>query len=611
MSYGSTRTPPRRSQASAPRDRIPPRPSSTSVPPRRPAPSRPSPRRRPAAPEVDHRKRIIGLFVVLVLALAAVAVRLVMLQGLRAERYRTLASNQRVTEAVLPALRGSIYDRNMSPLALSVERSTVVADPRQIRDPLLAAQRLAPVLREEPGVILPRLEGDRAFSYVARVVDDAVAEQVKALAIPGIRLVPETQRSYPAGATAGAVLGITGIDGQGLEGLEYRYDDVLRGKPGRVVEERDPDGRPIPQAPSVYERSVPGRSVQLTLDEALQFQVESILDAGVKRYNAAGGTAVVMDPATGEVLALANSPGFHPGEFAKVPTAHRRNRAVTDVFEPGSTNKVITVAAALEEKVITPTQRLEVPDEMEVADEVFADASSHPPQQWTVEDILVQSSNIGTIKVAQAVGGRRLDRYFGQFGYGHTTGIDFPGEAEGIVVPYDQWSGTSIGTIPLGQGIAASALQMTLVYATLANDGVRPVPSLVKGVASPDGRLERPPSSDVWRRTSSSATGGEIRRMLARVVSDGTGKRAAVEGYTVAGKTGTARIPGPNGYTNAYVASFVGFAPAESPRLVVSVFLDQPTPIFGGDTAAPVFSEIAWEALRHLKIPPESTPGRR
>ena len=546
------------------------------------------------------------MFLALALALSAVAARLVWLQGVRAPELRERALRQRVTEAVLPAVRGSILARDGEPLALSVHRSTIVADPRQIPDALLVAQRLAPILKEEPGAVLPRLEGDRSFSYVARTVDDAVAQQVQSLHLPGIRLVPETVRAYPSGTMAGAVLGIAGVDGQGLEGLEYGYDDVLRGRPGRVVEERDPRGRPIPQAPSHLEPSVPGRSLVLSIDSRLQYEVESVLEAGVSRYQAKGGMAMVMDPHTGEILALANAPGFSPADFSSVPVEGRRNRAVTDVFEPGSTNKVITMAAALETGAVTRTTRIDVPDRLWVADEEFHDAHDHETENWTIDDILRESSNIGTIKVAQAVGGKKLDDFLDRFGYGRTTGLDFPGEAEGIVLPYEDWSGTSYATIPVGQGIATSAVQMTLVYATVANDGVRPVPSLVRGEqAGSGGKVEQRRPSDVPRRIISSETAQQLRQMLQLVVDKGTGEEAAVPGYPVGGKTGTARIPGPDGYSDAYVASFIGFAPADDPQVVVSVFIDQPTStIYGGSTAAPLFSEITGFALRSMKVSP-------
>lgn len=557
-----------------------------------------------------HRRRINGIFVVLVLTFSVVAVRLVYLQGLRATELRALASRQRASKATLPAVRGSIYDRNMAPLALSVQRSTIAADPGVITEPLLVAQRLAPVLHEEVGAVLPRLQGDGAFSYVARAVDDSVAQQVRAMSLPGIFIVPETRRSYPSGSLAAAVLGVSGVDGTGLEGIEYRYDDLLRGRPGRVEEERDPEGRPIPQAPSTVEPSVPGSSLVLTLDEELQYQVEQMLEAGVKEYKAKGGTVVVMDSRTGEILAMANSPGFRPGDFAATSYADRRNRTITDVFEPGSTNKVVTMAAALEEGRVSTTEHIDVPDRMKVAGEVYQDAEEHELASMTMEDILVESSNVGTIKVAQRVGIETLDRYFNAFGYWHKTALDFSDEAEGLLT---EASGASIATVPIGQGIAVTPLQITLVYAALANDGVQPVPSLVARVVGPDHKTRLLPPPTIPRRIVSPATAATLRRMLTQVVDRGTGANAAVEGYAVAGKTGTARIPGPEGYTDKYVASFVGFAPAANPSIVISVSLDQPSQpsFFGGDTAAPLFSQIARYALRHLKIPPTGSSKTR
>jgi cell division protein FtsI (penicillin-binding protein 3) len=557
------------------------------------------------------RRRILTMLVVSALGLSAVVARLTQVQAMSAARYERRGVDQRVRTITLAAERGSIFDRHGTDLALSVSEQTVWANPRVVDDPAGYAAKLAPVLKVDQKALAQRLSKDRsAFVYLARKVDVATAEAVRRLELPGVDFVPESKRFYPSGALAGPLLGAVGIDNQGLAGLEVQYEKALSGRPGELTVERDPTGRRIPQGRSQLRPAARGSDLVLTVDQSLQYEVERALMEAVTGASAKGGTAVVEDVRTGAVLAMANVVGPVTGSPARPAGGSERNRAVTDVYEPGSTNKVITMAGAVEEGVVTPETRFRVPDKLAVGNHVFSDHEPHPPTDWSVTDVLVNSSNIGTIMVAQKLGKERLDRYLRSFGFGDRTGVGFPGEATGLLLDPDDWYVTSMGTVPIGNGLAVSALQMLQVYVALANGGVWRPPVLVGATIDSRGRhhaVEPGPT----RRVVSAATAGQLNEMMTKVVAEGTGTKAQIPGYSVAGKTGTARKPleGARGYSGQYVASFVGFVPAEAPRLAAVVVLDEPTPIYGGQVAAPVFSRIMQYALRLDRIPPPAPPS--
>jgi cell division protein FtsI/penicillin-binding protein 2 len=549
------------------------------------------------------------LFVVLTFAFLAMGARLVTLQIVDAPAYARLAVAQRAREVTFPARRGAILDRNGNPLAISVDLHTVFVDPAHVEDIEVAARKLAPVLLQTVGSLREKLDGavpgDR-FEYLARQVPPKVAKRVKKLRIPGIYLQVEPKRFYPGGRLASHVLGFAGIDGAGLEGIEKQYDSILQGEPGRMILEQDPAGRALPQAEYSYERPVPGDSLLLTLDKQLQYFTELTLSEAARRYHAESASAIVMRPRTGEILALANVPDYDPNEASRFDTLERRNRALTDVYEPGSAYKIVTVSAALEEKVVKPKTTFTVPDSFAYSDRVFHDSHPHPTERMTVAEIIGDSSNVGTIQIGLRLGGRKLDRYVRKFGFGSVTGLDFPGESPGIVLDRDDWSGPTIATIPIGQGIAVTPLQMIEAYATLANRGVVVEPKLLYGTLGPQGRID-PSPLPTSRRVVSRSTGRKMSKMLRGVVEKGTGIEAQVPGYDVAGKTGTAQKPLPGGgYGNAWVGSFAGFAPASQPEIVVLVTFDDPSPIWGGSTAAPTFRTITEFALRHLGVSPTS-----
>lgn len=549
--------------------------------------------------------RLVALLAAFTLVFAAVAARLVQLQVVRAQPLEQRGAEQRVRSFQIPARRGALFDRTMMPLAVSTEARDIWANPRFVDDPAAAAALLAPLLRRDAAGLRELLTRDAGFVYLARKVSPAVADRVLALDLPFLGALRATERTYPADRVAGQVLGFVGTDGEGLSGLEVQYEQLLRGTPGEEIVEQDPTGRPIPQGRHSIRQPVPGKGLVLTIDRELQFFAEAALARGVRTTTARSGTAIVMDPASGEVLAMANYPPLDPNRFAAAPDQQRRNRAVTDSYEPGSINKVVTAAAALESGLLAPSTLMQVPDRIHVAGRTFRDFEPHPTQRITYAEALARSSNVGTIKVALQVGAPRLHRMLTAFGLGHPTGVGYPGEASGILLPLQDWYVTSIGTVPIGQGIAVTPLQIASVYATIANGGVRVQPRLVSGVVERDGSLI--PMPDVRRtRVVSTYTAARLRGMLVGVVEQGTGARAALPGYLVAGKTGTARVPFRNrpGYSRDIVTSFVGFAPADAPRLVVFVSLDNPRPRMSALTAAPVFREITAYALGKLGVVP-------
>lgn len=554
--------------------------------------------------------RVIGLFVLMALSLSALAARLVLLQVRDGATYEALAIEQRVRRIALPAERGTIYDRSMHELALSLPAKAIFADPALIQDPLGTVARLAEILEVKPGALRGSLTAESRFEYLARGVDLAVANRVALLDLPGIGFIDEPKRTYPGGSLAAQVLGFVGVDGAGLAGLELQWERVLAGRAGRMLVEQDPDGLSIPQGRLEVEDPERGRDLVLTIDKDLQYFTERALGRAVAENGALGGTVIVLDPSTGDVLAMATNPAFDANAFTDAPVFVTRNRGVTDVYEPGSVNKVITASAALEEGVMGIRERLWVPPRYQVGDKVFSEAHPRPAMSMTLTDIIAQSSNIGTIMTAQRLGSERLDDYLRAFGFGAETGIRFPGESDGILMPEEEWWTTSMGTIPIGQGIAVTPLQMASVYATVANGGVRLAPRLIRGTVDGGEVRERHPL--VRERVVSTRTARLVTRMLAEAVASGTGQEAQLPGYWVAGKTGTARKPldGALGYSDEYVASFIGFAPARDPAVVVAAIIDEPDTVYGGVAAAPLFREVTGFALAHLRVPTAEPPPR-
>jgi cell division protein FtsI (penicillin-binding protein 3) len=545
-----------------------------------------------------------------VLGLTGIGLRLAFLQVKDASAFQALARDQRVRSIELLPPRGNIFDRDGKGLAMSLPATAVFADPGLVEDVAETARALAPILRVPVPDLRAKLSTGTRFEYLARGLDDPSASRVRALELPGIGFLDESRRHYPAGAVAPQVLGFVGIDGDGLAGIEMQYQSALAGVPGEMIREQDPDGTGIPQAGSTATPPVPGRDVVLTIDRELQFAVQRALVEHVKRNGAKGGTVLVMDPANGEILALADYPWFDPNRFETARPDVTRARAITDVFEPGSVNKVITASAAIEERLFPLEESWPIADHIPVGPHVFTDSHPHPIQEMTLADIIAFSSNVGTIQTAAKLGQPRMARYLAKFGYGRTTGITFPGESPGILPPQDEWWTTGMGSIPIGQGVAVTPLQMACVYATIANGGEWVQPSLIRGLVEPDGSFLPAPEPQ-RRRVVEPETAARVTEMLAYAVGVGTGTEADIDGYHVAGKTGTARKPlkDARGYSDKHVASFIGFLPASAPQLVIAAILDEPATVYGGVASAPLFREVAQHAIARFRVPAAAAPA--
>jgi cell division protein FtsI (penicillin-binding protein 3) len=547
-------------------------------------------------------RRIRLLLAALALAFGGIFLRAVWIQGVRASALSRLASSQHRETVALPASRGTIYDRLGSPLAIGEQATTVFANPQQVDRPRELTLAIARHLDLHPAAVYPLLTDDsKGFVYIARKVDPDAAETLEKLGYAGLGFYSEELRTYPQRRVASQVLGYAGLDNVGLEGLERSLNGVLAGKPGSQTIVKDPIGRALDVVSTKPE--TPGRNVRLTIDHQIQANAEEILTETVARYGARAASAIVMDPHTGAVLAMATAPGFNANRFPTTRPDRRRNRAVTDTYEPGSTFKLVTIAAALEENVVSSGTSFMLAPRLQVADRVIREAHDRGTERMTVRAIVERSSNIGTITIAQRLGEGRLAYWIDRFGFGRSTGIDFPGESPGFALPPEQWSGSTIGTVPIGHGIAVTPIQMARAYSAIANGGVLVQPRLIEKV---DGhqvartRGKRVVSRDVSR---------QMLAMLRGVVVEGTGTQAAIPGYTVAGKTGTAaKIDSSGRYSHTdYVASFVGLVPATKPRLVIMVMVDEPSgSIYGGDVAAPVFREIARFNMQHLEVPPDA-----
>lgn len=550
-------------------------------------------------------RRIRLFLAALIVAFGCLLLRAGWLQGVRAESLAELGQTQHREVVTIPAGRGTIYDRTGVELALGERATTVYANPKQIVNPRAAAVAVERTLGLDADHVYPLLaDRTHGFVYVERQADPAQASALKRLKLAGFGFYPEERRNYPQRTVAAQLLGYVGIDGNGLAGLELEYDRELSGKPGKETIVKDPGGRVIDT--EVQRPEVPGRDLFLTLDHSIQANAEEVLRATVRKWNAKSASAIVLDPRTGAVLAMAVQPGYDANRYPSAARDLQRNRTVTDTYEPGSTFKLITVGGALSEQIVSPSTRFTLPYSLHVADRVIHDAEERGTVNYSVAQILAHSSNIGAITLAQLLGRTRISSWISHFGFGRTTGIDYPGESPGIVLPPDKWSGSTIGNVPIGQGIAVTPVQMAAAYAAIANRGIWSRPHLVDHVAG-GGRpsLHR-------RRLVSRRIADELMMMLKDVVAEGTGQYAAMPGYQVAGKTGTAQKPDSHGgyATGRYVASFVGIVPASRPRFVVLVAVDEPQgAIWGGVVAAPAFQQIARFDLQYLEVPPDAPAG--
>jgi len=553
------------------------------------------------------RKRGTALILVSTLILMVFAARLVDLQAVQGSALASAALDQRLRTIELPAERGSILDSSGEPLAITVDAKNVTADQTMVTDPIAVAQALSPILGADADILANRLSGERRFIYLAKEVTPETWEQISALRLPGVFSQDTSRRIYPAGDLAANVIGFVGNEGSGLGGYEYAFNEDLSGSPGKSTYERGPGGRAIPTGSSVRVDAQAGVDIELTIDRDIQYVAQQAIAEAVESSGASDGTVVVMNPQSGQILALATAPTFDPNYPTQSPQKNLNNRPLTAAFEPGSTSKVMTLAAVINEGAATPYTPIKVPPTLNRGDKDFRDSSPHGTLNLTLSGVMAKSSNIGTILAAERIGGKKLSKYLKKFGIGQPTGLGFPGETSGFVPEYKDWSPTSFPTIAFGQGLSVNAVQVTSVFSTIANDGLRVEPSLVKAIVHEDGSIEEPEAPETTRVVSRD-TAKQVRAMLESVVGEGgTATNARIPGYRVGGKTGTAQVVDARtgGYSNQVIASFVGMAPADNPQLVVGVFVSQPqSGRYGGELGAPVFKKVSSYALGALEIPP-------
>jgi len=536
------------------------------------------------------------------------AVRLFCVQLGAAKPLSKLASDQYKTFSRLLPRRGMIYDRNLRELAVSINLDSVFIDPALVEDRQSAANKLSEVLEEDPDVILKKLNNDKRFAWLARRIDARAANDIKRLSIKGIGFIKEPKRVYPNDTLASHVLGFVGLDDEGLEGIELLYDGYLTGTVGWIYSIRDAKKREV----HGYEyREIPpadGNDVVLTIDSVVQSFAENALDSTFKKYNAKGGMIVVMDPYTGDILALANRPTFDPNKIGDSSVEARRNRVICDFFEPGSSFKIVTATAVIEEDVIGMDDEIYCENgEFKWSKHIYHD---HKPHEWLkFKDIIKHSSNIGTMKSALKVGSKRLYRYIKRFGFGKKTGIDLPGEVEGIIRPTNKWSKLSLCSISMGQEVTVTAIQLACALSSVANGGFYVKPRIIAKVQDKTGYVIKKFEPRKLHRVMSVETSGKVRGILRGVVEEGTGTRAEVKGYSPAGKTGTAQKVEEDGrYSHRkFMSSFIGFLPYDDPKFVVVVLMDEPRPqYYGGTVCAPVFKKVAEQLMRYYKIEPTS-----
>jgi cell division protein FtsI (penicillin-binding protein 3) len=548
------------------------------------------------------QRRIGGLFGFFFILLVLAGGRTLYLAALKGGSLRKAAATQQLTAEAVPAQRGAITDRNGIDLAVSEPAQDISATPYLVKEPLAAAQKLAPLLGVAQPQVLRELSERSGFVYLKRALPAKQAHAVMALKIAGIDGAPVMHRVYPRGDLAAQVLGVVGTEGNGLSGLEYSRNALLHGHAGQRHVVSDAIGQPV----SITEThpEVPGAPVSLTLDANIQQRTEDVLGAVGKVFSPKDATAIVMDPRSGAILAMANWPQVNANDPSASSPEDLQNRAVGFDYEPGSTFKAVTVAGALQQGLVTPTSSFEIPDQIQVADRTIHDDTEHATESLTTAQILAQSSNVGAIKIGALEGAKDFSSWVAKFGFGKRTGVELPGEEIGQVLPVSHYSGSSMGNLPIGQGQLVTPLQMASAYSAIANGGILRAPHIIQSVG---GQAEPEPAG---HRVISSQTAASLRQMLEGVLAPGgTASEVSIPGYQLAGKTGTAsKVDESTGeYSKSrYVASFMGFAPASNPKLLAAVIVDEPQSgsIFGGTVAAPAFGQIMSFALPYLRIPP-------
>jgi cell division protein FtsI/penicillin-binding protein 2 len=545
-------------------------------------------------------RRIGLLFAGFLLCFLVIAGRAFWLQGVQGAQLASEAAYQQTDVVTVPGLRGSVLDRFGNPLAASEDARTIYATPYQVEQPRRTAAKLARVLGLEESEVLDSLSEDSGFAYVARKVDVPSAARIARLELPGIGELPDSRRTYPQGDLAAQAIGAVGDEDQGLSGLEIGQEAVLRGSDGERRVVNDALGEPI-RLETVSEAE-DGEDLRLTLDPAIERKAEQALAAVGETYAPKGATAIVIDPRSSKLLAMANWPPVDPGDLESAEPEDLINRATGFTYEPGSTFKSFTVSAALEEGQVAPDTYFTLPPTIQVADRVIEESHARGTATMSVAEILAHSSNVGAVTIGLGLGSERFSRWIGRFGFGRPTGVPYPAEERGIVPALDEYSGSTMGNLPIGQGLAVTPMQMVAGYAAIANGGILRPPRLIERID------DEPVSEPQGRRVIGAGVAAQVRSMLEGVLAPGgTASEVSVPGYTLAGKTGTSQVAENGTYSETkYVASFIGFAPASDPRLLVAVIVDQPQgDIYGGSVAAPAFGEIAKFALPYLGVPQE------
>ncbi|MGI8462148.1 MAG: peptidoglycan D,D-transpeptidase FtsI family protein [Solirubrobacterales bacterium] len=543
---------------------------------------------------IDQRAGL--LFALFLLVFAIALARSVWLQGVRGGELAAEAHSQQVADVVVPGKRGAILDRNGSELAVSEDAATIIATPYQVKDPAATAAKLAQILEmPEKELLEPLSDRESGFAYLARKVSLPATEEIRKLKIEGLAILPDSRRIYPEGKLASQLIGSVGLENQGLTGLEASREELLHGSDGERSVTRDALGDEISR--DTLAAATTGEDLQLTIDSALQAHTEDVIAGIGETYTPKGATAIVMDPDSSEVLALANWPPADPVDIGSATQRQILNRATGLTYEPGSTFKAFTVAGALEDDFVTPETTFTLGPTLQVADRTIEESHAGSGGTLSVADILAQSSNVGAVTIGLELGAERFDGWVRKFGFGDPTGVAIPGEERGIVLDVDDYSGSTMGNLPLGQGLSVTPMQMIAAYAAIANGGILRSPRILASEGKPA----------LGERVISEKTSAQVRAMLEGVLAEGgTASEVSVPGYELAGKTGTSEKAIRGGYSETdFIASFVGFAPADDPELLVAVVVDEPRgSYYGGDVAAPAFGEIARFALPYLEIAP-------
>jgi cell division protein FtsI (penicillin-binding protein 3) len=545
-------------------------------------------------------RRIGLLFGSFLLCFLVIVVRAFWLQGVQGSELASEAAYQQTEVVTVPGLRGDLLDRRGNKLAASEDAATIYATPYQVKNPPQAAAKLAPILDEKKGEVLEALTAEGGFSYVAQKVDLSTAAQVKALDLEGIGELPDSRRTYPQGEMAGQVIGVVGSENEGRTGLELGEEEVLGGSDGERRIINDALGEPIRQ--ETVKEAEDGEDVELTLDPVIQQKTEEVLNGVGETFSPKGATAIVVDPRSSQILAMANWPPVNPEDLSEASNEDLLNKATGFNYEPGSTFKAFTVSAAMEEKLVTPTTEFTLEPTIQVADRTIEESHERGTENFSVARILAESSNVGAVTIGLEIGAEKFSKWIQRFGFGRPTGVQYPAEEQGLVPDLDEYSGSTMGNLPIGQGLSVTPMQMVAGYTAIANGGMLKPPQLIKRIG--EEQVHEPKG----KRVIDAKVAAQVREMLEGVLAPGgTASEVSVPGYTLAGKTGTAQIAEDGTYSETnYVASFIGFAPAQNPQLLAAVIVDRPQgEIYGGSVAAPAFGQIAEYALPYLGVPQE------